>query len=277
MNRVNSVFVVATIAIAVALSSIATVEVEAQAGRGSRLTADMDGLTWGMTRQQLLRHFSEKIEEDYRPRLAHAPGAIEEDRLRHRMNEDIAQIRESYFVFNGRTSGHDSSYLRYEFTHDNNEALMQVRAESWNDYFFFINNHLWKRYRAYHSSAFGDVNFAAFAGVLRQQYGQGQSREGKLHADEELEHSWVEWSDTGTRARAIDNSHFYGMYCLVFEEKATLARLDSLRTTPSNRGAQGHRIVDSVIREGDADANDPNTDVADRISGRNRRAQQGGN
>lgn len=241
----------------------------------ARLQEDLGGVEWGWTRQRLLRHFREQIEARYQPLLTKAPGAIEEDQLRHRMAEEVAQIRDSYFEFNGRTSGHDSGYLRSEFTHNNGEAMMRVQTEHANDYYFFINNHLWKRYRAYHSSAFGDADFDAFAQVLENQYGRGRRRSGKLNPDDEHETQWVEWEDRTTRARAIDNTRFYGMYCLVFEEKATVARLAELRPTPRPPRESGHTMVESVVREGDEEAVDPNADVADRISGQTRRVQQG--
>jgi len=273
--------VVTAVLISTITVSLFAMNVDAQRRRRqapqAQLQQDLGGVEWGWTRQRLLRHFREQIEDRYRPLLAKAPGAIEEDTLRRQMGEEVALIRESYFEFNGRTSGHDSGYLRSEFTHNNGEAMMRVQTDNANDYYFFINNHLWKRYRAYDSSAFGDVDFDTFAGVLENQYGPGRRHRGKLSPDDDHETQWVEWEDRTTRARAIDNTRFYGMYCLVFEEKATLARLDQLRTNAStNRGQDGHRMVESVMRDGDDDAADPNADVADRISGQTRRVQQAG-
>ncbi len=249
--------------------------------QSTALAGDMDGIEWGWNRRQLLDHFRRKVRAKYAPRLAKAPGAIEEDALRADMERELQRIRESYFEFNGRTSGHDSSFLRFEFTHNNHEAMQRMRSEQSEDYYFFINDRLWKWYRAFNSSVFAGASFDQFATALQGRYGRARRQSGVLYQGQP-ETQWLEWQDRVTRARAIDNNTFYGFYCLVFEEKATVARLDELRPNRPAEREQRHALVQSVIRDPNdaSEVPDPHADVVDHIGGASSMAaagQQGSN
>ncbi len=235
--------------------------------QSTALAGDMDGIEWGWNRRQLLEHFRAKIRASYAPRLTKAPGAIEEDALRAEMERELQRVREGYFAFDGTTSGHDSSFLRFEFTHNNNEAMQRVRSENSDDYYFFINDRLWKWYRAFHSSVFAGATFDQFANALESRYGNARRQSGVLN-DGQPETQWLEWQDRHTRARAIDNNQFYGFYCLVFEEKATLARLDELRPNRPPQRDTRHALVQSVIVDpnDDPEIHDPHHDVVDHIT-----------
>ena len=93
------------------------------------------------------------------------------------MAEEARQIRDSHFEFDGTPSAYDSGYLKGEFTHRNGESLIRVRTKNTQDYFFFIKERLWKRYRAFDASVFEGATFAQFGGALQQRYGQGQAEE----------------------------------------------------------------------------------------------------
>jgi hypothetical protein len=235
--------------------------------QSAALAGDMDGIQWGWSRQQLLEHFRRKVRARYAPRLSKAPGAIEEDALRAEMERELQRIRESYFAFDGTTSGHDSSFLRFEFTHNNGESMQRMRSENSEDYYFFINDRLWKWYRAFHSSVFAGASFDQFATALEGRYGNARRQSGVLN-EGQPETQWLEWQDRRTRARAVDNNQFYGFYCLVFEEKATIARLDQLRPNRPAPRDTGHALVRSVVIDPnqDVEIHDPHSDVVDHIT-----------
>src|SRR5262249_17963203 len=151
-----------------------------------------------------------------------------EDRVRAEMNEKVRTVRESYFTFDGTISGYDSSFLREEFTHNNQESMMRVQNQDSDDYYFFIQGKLWKLYRAFHTRVFAGVDFDGFATALEARYGNAERRQGTL-TEGGHETQWLEWQNEKTRARAVDNNAFYGFYCLVFEDLGTVARLDQLR------------------------------------------------
>ncbi len=233
----------------------------------SALQASMGDIQWGWSPKQVYRHLKKEIEESYKEPISKATDAIEEDRLRHKMAEESRQIRDSYFEFDGTPSAYDSGYLKGEFTQGNNESLLRVRTKNTQDYFFFINDRLWKRYRAFDASVFEGATFEQFGKALQQRYGKAKKRSSAAAPGTEPG-QWYEWREPRVLARAIDNNEFYGFYCLVLEDPKTAARLGKLRKNKPAQGDDGKSVVDLV---GEEDADDQNADIADRISGQIRR------
>lgn len=228
---------------------------------------------WGWSRRDLINHFTRNLRAEYRPNIHKARDAMTADNLRHQLNQRIRRIRESVVEFNGRTTGYDSGFLRDEFTHRNNESMVRVRSENADDYYFFINDRLWKWYRAFDASVFQGADFERFSGALMGRFGEGRVREGRMTETAEEDKNWIEWQDDTTRLRAVDNHTFYGFYCLSFESKAILANLSNLRTNRQRRGRGNHALVDAVTSGESADNPDSNADIVDRLTGNIRRRQ----
>ncbi len=227
----------------------------------------MGDIEWGWSPKQVYRHLKKNIEKSYEESISKATDAIEEDRLRHKMAEEIREIRDSYFKFDGTPSAFDSGYLKGEFTQNNGESLLRVRTKNTQDYFFFINDRLWKRYRAFDASVFEGATFEQFGKALQQRYGKAKKKGGVLTPGTEPTR-WYEWREPRVRARAIDNNEFYGFYCLVLEDPKTVARLGKLRKNKPAVAQTSDSVVDMV---GNDDSGDENADIADRISGQIRR------
>ncbi|MBX3272554.1 MAG: hypothetical protein KF729_20005 [Sandaracinaceae bacterium] len=285
--------VISITVLASALSLLA-VGVDAQRGRRGRrggtaattqqaapqsaaIAESLGQLRWGMTPEEVHAHFRRQIEERYRPRLAKAPGAIEEDRIRNERDQEIRQLRESYVRFEGTRTGWDLSFLRGEFTHGNRESMIAQRDGNSQNFYFFIRGRLWKWFKAFDASVFQGQTFEQFAAAVQGRFGPAADRSGRL-VEGGPNQRWLEWQDATTRLRAIDHNQFYGFYCLVFEDKATLDQLAQLRTNTQQPSGQGdHALVDAVLlpEGGSADSSDsnPNSDIADRITGNIRRRQ----
>ncbi|MDB4988803.1 MAG: hypothetical protein JWN04_3981 [Myxococcaceae bacterium] len=234
----------------------------------------MGELKWGTSRDEVFQHFSEAIKAKYKPLLAKAGGALEEDKLRAKMKEELAKLKASEVEFSGKKTGWDVSFLKGEFTQHNGESLFVVSDSSSENYYFFIQNKLWKWYKAFKAEAFAGKSFDQFAEAIQERFGPSQKREGDAtHGGGKQ--SWLEWQDATTRLRAIDNSHFYGFYCLVFEDKETLRKLPQLRTNKVADKEKGNSLVDSVTSdEANNGASDSNPDVMDRITGKMRHRQE---
>ncbi|MCZ6807444.1 MAG: hypothetical protein O7F08_10865 [Deltaproteobacteria bacterium] len=233
----------------------------------SALEASMGQIRWGWSPKHVYRHLKKNIEESYQGPISKTTDAIEEDRLRHKMAEEIRQIRDSYFEFDGTASAYDSGYLKGEFTQQNGESLLQVRTKNTHDFFFFINDRLWKRYRAFDASVFEGATFTQFGNALQQRYGKAKKKSGVLVPGNEPT-QWYQWKERRVLARAVDNNEFYGFYCLVLEDPKTVARLDKLRKNKPAEVEADKSVVDLVAKKND---NDQNADIADRISGQIRR------
>jgi hypothetical protein len=232
-------------------------------------------LKWGMTKQEVLAHFVKGIEEKYQKPLSKATDAMSEDRLRHEMGEEIQVIRDTLTKFDGKTTGWDVSFLRGEFTHKNDEEMFMVRDANSQNFYFFIQNKLWKWYKAFDASVFSGQTFEQFAGALGDRYGKGADREGKLGPRGEIKR-WLEWTSKDTRLRAVDENKFYGFYCMVFESKDTLAKLNALRAHTDDGQKSNHALVDAVTTEDGDTASVANEDIVDRVTGqiRNRKDQE---
>jgi hypothetical protein len=233
----------------------------------SALEQSMGEIRWGWTPKQVYRHLKAGIESSYQEAISKATDAIEEDRLRHKMTEEARQIRDSYFEFDGTPSAYDSGYLKGEFTHKNGESLLRVRTETTQDYFFFINDRLWKRYRAFDASVFEGATFDQFGQALQQRYGKATRKSGALLPGGATT-QWYEWKEPRILARAVDNTEFYGFYCLVLQDPKTTAQLDRLRKNKPTQAEPTGTLVDMVGEEAEGDAH---ADIADRITGEIRR------
>jgi hypothetical protein len=231
----------------------------------------MGDLKWGTDREELIKKFTDEIREKYKPLIAKATGAIEEDKLRGQMRAELGKIRSSVVEFNGTKTGLDASFLKSEFTHHNAESMFAVNDTNSQNYYFFFNNKLWKWYKAFNAEAFQGKKFDQFADALQSRYGKAAAREGELSPGQGKQR-WLEWQDGGSRLRAVDNNQFYGFYCLVFEDKKTLTHLADLRKNKPDMQQKGHVLVDSVT-SGEAGPNDGNPDIIDRITGKIRHRQ----
>ena len=238
-----------------------------RASAGSALEESMGEIRWGWTPKQVYRHLKKEIEASYQKPISKTTDAIEEDRLRHKMTEETRQIRDSYFEFDGTASAYDSGYLKGEFTHRNGESLLRVRTKNTQDFFFFINDRLWKRYRAFDASVFGGATFDEFGAALQKRYGKAKRKNGSLY-DGGPSKQWYEWRESRILAKAVDNNEFYGFYCLILEDPKTVARLDRLRTNKAVKTDSKVTLVDAVGAGSDADQH---ADIADRITGEIRR------
>lgn len=244
------------------------------APQSAKIADSLGDIRWGWTPRNTFDHFSKKIEDDYRIKIAKAGGTIEEDNLRREKDDKIKAIRSSFVRFRGQGTGWDTSFIKDEFTHGSNEAVMVIRDQNSQNFYFFINNKLWKWYKAFDASVFAGQNFDAFSDAIQARFGAGVKRNGTLiEGGSNL--NWVEWQDRNTRLRAVDQTQFYGFYCLVFEDKTTVGQLATLRRSAIRREAQGgHSIVDSVVRSDADTVHDSDEDIADRLTGRIRRSTQ---
>jgi hypothetical protein len=233
----------------------------------SALEQSMGEIQWGWTPKQVYRQLKKGIEARYQEPISKTTDAIEEDRLRHKMEEETRQIRDSFFEFDGTASAYDSGYLKGEFTHKNGESLLRVRTKTTQDFFFFINDKLWKRYRAFDASVFEGATFDQFGKALQQRYGKARKKTGPLHPGGEPK-QWYEWREPRVLAKAVDNNEFYGFYCLILEDPKTVAQLGKLRKNEQVEQDTRDGLVDMV--EDDSDR-DEHADIADRITGEIRR------
>jgi hypothetical protein len=271
----------------VLVGSVSAVVVEAQRGRRGRrartvqpqvvetpqsdaIAPALGGLEWGMSRTALLKRLRDGLEAEWLPRVHKAPGAIEEDRLRHEMQGLIRQLHENQVEFDGSRTGWDVSFVRDEYTQGNQESMLVTTDGQSQNFYFFIRDRLWKWYRAFNADVFEGQDFGTFSTALQGRFGEGRTQSGALHEGGDTR-QWIEWQDDTTRLRAVDETQFFGFYCLVFEDRRTLANLATLRPNPDprNRAQATNSLIDSVTQPETSGGR--NQDIVDRITGNIRR------
>ncbi|HEX4354167.1 MAG TPA: hypothetical protein VHZ95_14660, partial [Polyangiales bacterium] len=231
------------------------------------ISKSMGDLQWGVTKDELQKQLIDKVKEHYRPLVAKTHDAVEEDRLRQAATEEMKRIRDSYVEFKGTATGWDVSFLRGEFTHGNDESMLVMRDQNSQNFYFFIDGKLWKWYKAFDAEVFPADDFSKFADSVQRRFGPAKDAQGELSPGAGVRH-WLEWQDDKTRLRAVDQTDFYGFYCLVFEQKSTVANLASLRknTRDVNPNKQ-NALVEAVTAPPSRDS-DGSSDVVDRITGK---------
>jgi len=233
---------------------------EAAVPTSPKISEAMSGIKWGMSRDDLLKQSVTKIKEKYRPLIAKTKDAVEEDRLRQEARQELDAIKKGTVDFDGRSTGWDVSFLKGEFTQNNNESMLVVRDGNSQNFYFFIEGKLWKWYKAFDAAVFPAGNFGVFAATLEKRFGAGKESEAGKR-------KWLQWQDKATQLRAVDETDFYGFYCLVFEEKATVDQLAKLRTNSSDSEGKKHAFVEAVT-SGRTENPDDSSNIADRLTGR---------
>jgi hypothetical protein len=238
---------------------------EAAVPTSEKITEAMTGLKWGMSRDDLLKQSTDKVKEKYRPLIAKTKDAVEEDRLRQEAHQELDAIKKGVVDFDGKSTGWDVSFLKGEFAQNNSESMLVVRDANSQNFYFFDDGKLYKWYKAFDAAVFPTGNFGVFAATVQKRF--GKAKEGGNE-----KRKWLQWQDKSTQLRAVDESGFYGFYCLVFEEKDTSERLAKAHTASGDDGKK-HAFVDAVTA-GRSDNPDDSSNIADRISGRIRRNEQ---
>jgi len=233
----------------------------------AEISKSMNELSWGMTKDELQNQLITKIKEKYRPLVSKTRDAVEEDRLRTAASDEMKRIRDSFVDFKGTSTGWDVSFLRGEFTHGNAESMLVSRDQNSQNFYFFIHGKLWKWYKAFDAEVFRAGDFQTFANSVQKRFGPARDASGELSASSGKRH-WLEWQDDKTRLRAVDQSDFYGFYCLVFEQKATVENLAKLRTHTREVAEKQNALVDAVTAPASQDDSDRSPDVVDSITGK---------
>lgn len=233
-----------------------------------KIAEQMGDLKWGMDKDDVFKLKKKEIEASYKPQFMKIAGAIEEDRLRTRMLDDLRKLKSSYVEFDGQNTGWEVSMIGREFTHNNAEGLMMAKMEKYDEYLFFIRGKLWKRFRAFKRDEFKGLTFLEFIDRLENLFGKGKRVE-KPNEYGEPVLAQVEWQDGETLLRAVDNSGFYGVFCMVFINKDTLSRIDQLRTNQDDRKRHDDMdtsLIDSITS---GTAKDEHGNIIDDLTGKN--------
>ncbi len=233
-----------------------------------RIAQELGQLRWGLTHEQVIDYFRQTIRAEYLPRMKNL-GQIEQFHLVEQRDAEIQRLVDTYVVFDG-TPEHrrwDTSFIGDEYTHNNNESMLVKEDDRGNrEFFFFINDRLWKRVQARNTNG-AEINLASFGTSLERLFGPGR----RVMDGPRL--VTIEWHDDHTRLHIVDATRFYNAFCLVYEDVATVAQLGNLRRNVPVKTVHVEATQDiSQVQVGNT-TGDPSPDIVDRITGNIRRVQ----
>lgn len=241
---------------------------QAETPPSPRIAQELGRITWGMTHEQVLEYFRAGIRAAYQPRMKNL-GQIEQFRLQDQRDQEIRHVEQSYIVFDGTTEHRrwDTSFVGEEYAHNNNESMIVYEDSRGNrEFMFFINDHLWKRIQARNTNG-RTIDLSSFSTQLEGVFGPGR------RVMEGTRLRTIEWHDEHTRLHVIDGTMFYNVFCLAYEDLATVAQLPTLRRNVPVKAQRVARPTDTVQAEAGNVTGDPSPDIVDRITGKMRRVQ----
>jgi hypothetical protein len=239
-----------------------------------RIAQEMGSIQWGWSHDQVIDYYRRALVAQYLPLLKNK-GQVEQDRLMQERDAIVANLRRSYLLLNGTVAQRrwDTSFVGAEYTHNNGESMLVYENPRTGDreFFFFFNDRLWKRFQARNVPRGAQLDFNTFIGSLDGLFGAPGLRRTREGQPDRIEA--VFWQDATTRLRVIDHSTFYGAFCLVYEDKSVLARLNDLRRNmPAKTDNTTPTTLPTETVVGNVEV-DQNSDVVDRITGKIRRVQ----
>lgn len=209
---------------------------------GSRVAAAMGDLRWGMSEFEVARFAKDQLEQHYRQAIRSAASPGEKGRLKSELNKRLAGVDGAYVQFDGTPlSRWDNSPVAGEFTYGNMEGLLVVEDMGTTNYYFFINDELWKWVQFMDASQLGGRDFSKFSSVVKKRFGRGVVKKGTRLANTAGDQRWVEFYDRRSRLRAVDHTRRHGAYALVFEDMEALRHVPALRahtSGPAEAGSQ---------------------------------------
>lgn len=232
----------------------------------TRIAQELQPLRWGITHEQVLEFYRQRIRAEYAPRAKNL-GQIELFRLNSERDREIRRIEQTYVVFDGARPNRawDQSLVGEEYTHNNNESmLVYADAQGNREFYFFINDRLWKRARERRLVGVR-ASFEQFADQLDALFGTGRRRMNGGRLDH------VDWRDDTTHLRVHDQRTFYDLFLFVYEDLSTLANLATLRRNVPTKNVRTAGPSDIAQPEVGNVSGDPNADIVDRITGKIRR------
>jgi hypothetical protein len=229
----------------------------------------MGGFKWGMPSAEVIAKLEKNLRAVLEPDVKKLhQDILAQDRARKEMLAKLEELKKSYVQFTGKKTTWEVSMIDKEFAHKNNESMAVVWEKTDRRFYFFHNDKLWKIFLAFNSDQFADKTFEDFAQVMETRFGKAERKfTPTMKGDAKMDH--LAWPAAGkTLMRAIDNTGFYGSFCLVLIEKDEWKNVRAGRKVNSPKKEYTDPLVDAVTKDGEETGADSEHDIVDRITGK---------
>jgi hypothetical protein len=237
----------------------------------ARAVSELAGkFKWGLSTADCFKIIAEAAQVKYAELIKKEPDTIKQDQLRRDRDAEMDKVKQSLVKFDGQKSGWDVSIVDKEFSHHNGESMIVMWEKDQRRFLFFWNDKLYKQYIAFNAEhpVFAGKSFDDFAKIIQNRYGQAEMKFSQLRTKDDMTLDHLEWPASGDyQLWAIDQSGFYGNFCLKVMQPSTVAQLQRTRDEKAPRKPNGNALIDAVTAPETA-AGDKNADIVDEITGR---------
>jgi hypothetical protein len=225
---------------------------------------------WGMSHEDVVKIVTEQVHGKYVELVKKEQDVYKQDQLRQAERDEVQKVRDSYVQFDGQKTGWDVSIVDKEFAQRNSESMLVMWEKDQRRFLFFYNGQLYKQYIAFNAEhpVFAGKTFDDFAKLIQNRYGPAEMKFAQLRTKDDMALDHLEWPASGEfQLWAIDQSSFYGNFCLVLFHPQVSHTLEAAREAHSNKGPRGNALIDSVTQP-EKISGDANENIVDQITGR---------
>jgi hypothetical protein len=234
----------------------------------AKALADLAGkYKWGMSPDDVFKSIAEQLHAKYAEQISKESDVYRQDELRKEEKEENEKVRSSLVKFDGQKTGWDVSIIDKEFAHRNDESMIIFWEKDQRRFLFFWHDKLYKQFIAFNAEhpLFRGKSFDDFAKLIEKRFGPAEMKFANMRTKDEQTLDHLEWAPSGDYLLwAIDQSSFYGNFCLVLKQPSVVAQLG--KAHDKSQGAGTNALIDSVTTP-DRVQGDPNSDIVDQITG----------
>ena len=228
---------------------------------------------WGMSPDEVQKVIADGIHARYVDLLKKEPDVYKQDQLRKDEREEIQKVKDSYVKFEPTTSGikeWGTSIIQAEFASRNDESMLTLWEKDQRRFLFFWHDKLYKQYIAFNAEhpIFAGKSFDDFAKIIQNRYGPAEMKFESMKTRDDMKLHHLEWPASGEfQLYAIDQSEFYGNFCLVLFNPGVARDVDKARTEHNTKPAKGNALIDAVTQP-EKVSGDSNENIVDQITGK---------
>lgn len=245
----------------------------AAAPANARAVGELAGkFKWGQSPDEVIKTISEGIHAKYAELKKKEPDVYKQDQLKKDEGEEIQKVKDSYIKFDGVSPGNKewaTSLIQQEFAPRNDESMVTMWEPNQRRFLFFWHDRLYKQYIAFNSEhpVFAGKTFDDFAKIIQNRYGQAEMKFAQKRTSDDMTLHHLEWPASGEfQLWAIDQSDFYGNFCLVVFNPQTAKQVEAARTEHNTKPNKGSALIDAVTQP-EKNNSDANENIVDQITG----------
>ncbi len=240
----------------------------------SRAIGELAGkFKWGTSPEEVIKVISDGIHAKYVELAKKEPDVYKQDQLRKDEGDEIQKVKDSYIKFDGVAAGNkewSTSLVQAEFAPRNDESMVTMWERDQRRFLFFWHDRLYKQYIAFNNEhpVFAGKTFDDFAKIIQNRYGQAEMKFAQKRTSDDMTLHHLEWPAAGEfQLYAIDQSDFYGNFCLVLFNPGVAKQVESARTEHNTKPHAGSALIDAVTQP-EKNSNDSNENIVDQITGK---------